>query len=88
MNIEKLIKLHGFDVHGGCPGRYPSIAIKESDLRAWMAGHARVPVLPTDAMLDAARDWSYKKYGKPIGNDAAIGCWTAMLTASKERNNE
>lgn len=34
---------------------------------------------PTEAMLNAARDWSYQKYGKPIGNDAAIGCWQAMV---------
>ena len=26
-----------------------------------------VPVEPTEEMLIAARDWSYKKYGKPIG---------------------
>lgn len=37
---------------------------------------------PNEAMLNAARDWSYKKYGKPIGNDAAIGCWQAMLSAA------
>ena len=37
------------------------------------------PVEPTQAMLDAARDWSRAKYGKPIGNDGAIGCWHAML---------
>ena len=36
---------------------------------------------PTEAMLIAARDWSEKKYGKPIGNDAAIGCWQAMFDA-------
>lgn len=36
---------------------------------------------PTGAMLDAARDWSYRTYGKPIGNDAAVGCWQAMLSA-------
>ena len=34
MNIERWIEVHGFDVHGGCPGREPLIAIKESDLRA------------------------------------------------------
>lgn len=43
---------------------------------------------PTDAMLIAARDWSYKKYGKPIGNDAAIGCWQAMLSAVTCRHGE
>jgi hypothetical protein len=37
---------------------------------------------PTKAMLNAARDWSYGKYGKPIGNDAATGCWQAMLDAA------
>lgn len=40
------------------------------------------PAHPTEAMLDAARDWSDAKYGKPIGNDAAIGCWNAMLAAA------
>jgi hypothetical protein len=37
---------------------------------------------PTDAMLTAARDWSYAKYGQPIGNDAATGCWQAMFDAA------
>lgn len=37
--------------------------------------------LITEAMLDAARDWSYKEYGKPIGNDAAMGCFCAMWAA-------
>lgn len=55
MNIETLIKLHGFDVHGGCPGREPSIAIKESDLRAWMAGHVRVPVDVLETILEVVR---------------------------------
>lgn len=36
---------------------------------------------PTQAMLEAARDWSYRVYGKPIGNDAAIGCWQTMFDA-------
>lgn len=39
---------------------------------------------PSEAMLRAARDWSYAKYGKPIGNDAAIGCWQAMNDAALE----
>jgi hypothetical protein len=37
---------------------------------------------PTDGMLVAARDWSYKKYGQPIGNDAAIGCFSSMIDAA------
>ena len=45
-------------------------------------GWQLVPVEPTDAMLVSARDWSYAKYGKPIGNAAAVGCWEAMLSAA------
>jgi hypothetical protein len=41
-----------------------------------------LPMQPTESMLNAARDWSIKKYGRGIGNDAAIGCWQAMLCAS------
>jgi hypothetical protein len=37
---------------------------------------------PTEAMLNAARDWSVAKYGRGIGNDAAIGCWQAMWDAA------
>ena len=40
-----------------------------------------VPREPTTAMLMAARDWSAARYGKPIGDDAARGCWAAMLGA-------
>ncbi|RYG84124.1 MAG: hypothetical protein EON59_13465 [Alphaproteobacteria bacterium] len=39
-----------------------------------------VPREPTEAMLRAARDWSAAKYGKPIGNDGAIGCYRAMIS--------
>jgi hypothetical protein len=41
-----------------------------------------VPGEPTEAMLNAARDWSVKKYGIGIGSDAAIGCWGAMYAAA------
>lgn len=44
-----------------------------------------VPAYPTEEMLVAARDWSTSMYGKPIGNDAARGCWQAMLAASSLR---
>jgi hypothetical protein len=36
---------------------------------------------PNQAQLNMAREWSYMKYGKPIGNDAAKGCWGCMLDA-------
>ena len=37
---------------------------------------------PNQAMLEAARDWSAAKYGKPIGDDAARGCWVSMISAA------
>jgi hypothetical protein len=37
---------------------------------------------PTQEMLDAARDWSREKYGKPIGSADATGCWKAMAAAA------
>ncbi|MCA7902900.1 hypothetical protein LGM39_26365 [Burkholderia cepacia] len=42
---------------------------------------APMPRIPTDAMLDAARDWSVKYIGAGIGNAAATGCWQAMYDA-------
>ncbi|MDS7927636.1 hypothetical protein [Acinetobacter sp. V115_6] len=52
--------------------------------KAWIArAEKALQVMPTQRMLDAARDWSYKKYGKAIGNDAAMGCWKAMVEASE-----
>jgi hypothetical protein len=50
--------------------------------RALLASKQAAPMHPTEAMLNAARDWSLKKYGQGIGSDAAIGCWQAMLAAS------
>lgn len=41
-----------------------------------------VPREPTEAMLEGARDWSAKLYGKPIGSDAARGCYAAMLSTA------
>ena len=43
-----------------------------------------VPVEPTPEMDNAARDWSVSKYGLGIGNDAAHGCYTAMLEAAPQ----
>lgn len=56
------------------------IIIKKLD----SAGLAIVPKEPTEKMLIAARDWSQEKYGKPVGNDAAQGCWAAMLAAAQK----
>lgn len=35
----------------------------------------------TKPMLEAARDWSQKRMGRPVGNDAAVGIWIAMRAA-------
>lgn len=37
---------------------------------------------PTEAMRDAARDWSEKKFGKPIGSDASDGCFNVQIDAA------
>ena len=42
---------------------------------------AKAPRNPTEAMLNAARDWSALFVGSPIGNKAATGCWQAMFDA-------
>ena len=47
-----------------------------------------VPKEPTERMLNDARDWSRKKYGKPIGNDAARGCWAAMAQNSADNTEK
>lgn len=47
-----------------------------------------VPVEPDEGMLAAARVWSYMKYGKPIGDDAATGCYAAMIEAAPEVSAE
>lgn len=49
-------------------------------------GWKLVPVSADRAMLEAARDWSSRIYGKPIGNLAASGCYTAMLAASPSQD--
>lgn len=56
---------------------------------AWQAAKAQavpegvvlVPKEPTQEMLDSARDWSTKKYGKAVGNDGAYGCYRAMVSS-------
>lgn len=53
--------------------------ITVDDLRTWMAGHARVPVEPTQKMLNAAEkvDWSNEDTRGSI-----INMWQAMIAAS------
>jgi hypothetical protein len=66
-----------------------SDAVWNSHRLCWMVPVQVLPPLdPTEAMLDAARDWSATKYGKAIGNDAAIGCWRAMMSAATKADPE
>jgi hypothetical protein len=37
-----------------------------------------VSATPTDDMDNAARDWSYTKYGRPVGYDGSRGCWDSQ----------
>lgn len=46
-------------------------------------GRVLVPVEPTPAMLNAARDWSVKVNGHGVGNDQATGCYQAMVSAAR-----
>jgi hypothetical protein len=41
-----------------------------------------------EGMLAVSRDWSQRKYGKPIGNDAAIGHWAALIAEIDRRERE
>lgn len=45
--------------------------------------YTAAPVMPTRAMLIAAREWSREKYGKPIGDEAASECYRAMINAHR-----
>jgi hypothetical protein len=51
-------------------------------------GFVAVPREPTREMHEAARDWSAKKYGKPIGNEASLECYRAMISASPAPSTE
>lgn len=68
----------------GCPdaaAMLSRIVERFERLNAAHGGDGWRPIEPTEEMLIAARVWSYKKYGKPIGNGAATGCWRAMFDA-------
>ena len=64
---------------------------EDEALKIWQAkanvpeGFVLVPKEPTQAMLDSARDWSTKKYGKAVGNDGASGCYKAMIEAQENQ---
>ena len=58
-----------------------------SKAKAVPEGFVLVPKEPTQTMLDSARDWSAKKYGKAVGNDGASGCYKAMIEAQEPTND-
>lgn len=68
------------------------IADIEEEARAQdLSGMRLVPLEPTEDQYEAARDWSYEEYGKPIGKADAAGLYKAMKTAAlkaiRRRNN-
>ena len=48
-------------------------------------GLVSVPMEATEAMVEAALDWSIAKYGHCIGNEDARECWAAMFAAWHRR---
>jgi hypothetical protein len=67
---------------------FPADMITDDDFANMMLdyldarGLVMVSKEPTDEMHNAARDWSDKKYGKPIGIDASDGCYRTMISAA------
>jgi hypothetical protein len=57
-------------------------AVSPSDATGKATNAGGLPRIPTEAMLNAARDWSVKKFGMGVGNDGATGCWQAMYDAA------
>ena len=47
-----------------------------------LSGVRLVSLEPTEDQHEAARDWAYEEYGKPIGKADAAGLYKAMITAA------
>lgn len=58
---------------------------KDAALSALRTSHTLVPNEPTEEMLEAARKWSYQRYGRyeAVADEGAIGWHKAMLARSK-----
>ena len=89
--FEAWAKANGYHVAKNPIGEVYLSLNCNSAWKAWQAAKANlperfvlVPKEPTQAMLDSARDWSTKKYGKAVGNDGASGCYKAMLEAQEQ----
>lgn len=84
--VDRVARALFLNAHPERSGEFAMRWDYSGEARAIWVGMAQAAIAamrePTDPMLIAARDWSYAKYGKPIGNDAAIGCWQAMLDAA------
>lgn len=95
--LEKWIEVHGIDIHGGCPGREPSIVIKESAIRVLFDGKVLVPVDEiTPKMWSAGRNEFCRIYDRVRYamrseiesaeiDSAPQSMMSAMLAASQEQ---
>jgi len=82
-DLEEFIAAHDYDKEDMCSGCVPSYA-----LRAWMAGHVRVPVEPTPSMIRAGQIASRYWSASDSKENGLAPIYRAMLTASKEPHNE
>ena len=91
--FEAWVASNGRNIEHFSDGSYKSMTL-DKEWEAWQAAKAQaipegfvlVPKEPTQEMLDSARDWSIKKYGKAVGNDGTYGCYKAMIAAAQEQN--
>jgi hypothetical protein len=84
--IREIFMAHGFTIKEGQTDLKQYVY--DAALALLSASKPAALHQPTEAMLNAARDWSLKKYGLGIGSDAAIGCWQAMLAAAPAQSGE
>ena len=63
------------------PGEEVIMSAIISALNQAPPGWKLVPISPTKEQLDAARDWSVKKYGIGIGTEGAASCYKSMIGA-------
>lgn len=85
--VARAIRRNRFERNGRLDAFDPELPLTDNEMAD---GQAAIIALldaitePTEAELNAARDWSYAKYGRAIGNDAAAGCRSAMLQTCRD----
>lgn len=80
--INKAIDPH---LQNWLPDAKAAIAAYTASMKS--QGWQMMPREPTKGMLIGARDWSGQAFGKPIGNDAANGCWHSMFDQQALKDN-